>query len=115
MRIDELESHERLAMGGLIRVLIRLDGDFSEEEEARMNEVADAVGGRDLLWKAISDSAQALRDDDAVREAAKKVGREEARRFVLDVLTDIARAGTITAEEQKLLDWLESAWGLAEA
>ena len=40
LTLDDLEDHEKLALGGLIRVLIRVDGSFSEEEEKHLDEVA---------------------------------------------------------------------------
>ncbi len=110
--IDDLESHEQLALGGPIRVLIRIDGSFSEEEERYLEEVADAIGGRDALWAVISRSAQELADDSAIREVAKKVVRPEARVLIRSALEGIALAETITLQEQKLLDWVDETWDL---
>lgn len=108
--IDDLEPGEQLALGGLLRVLIRLDGSFSEEEEQYIDEVAEGIGGRDALWRVISRSAQELKNDDAVRDAAKAVTRSEARGLIREVLEAVARAETIVPEEQRLLDWLDETW-----
>lgn len=113
--IDDLEDHEKLALGGLIRVLIRLDGSFSEEEEAALEQVAQEIGGADALWKVISRSAQELRDDDAIREAARSVQRPGAQALIRETLEGIARAETITIAEQKLLDWVDELWGLTSS
>ncbi len=111
--IDDLDDREQLALGGLIRVLIRLDGSFSEEEEAYLTRVAESIGGADALWKVISRSAQELPDDDAIREAARAVQRPGAQALIRQVLEGIARAETITLAEQKLLDWLDDLWGMS--
>lgn len=113
LTLDDLEDHEKLALGGLIRVLIRVDGSFSEEEEKHLDEVADAIGGREALWKVISNSAQQLANDDAIKAAAKDVERATVQRFIRVVLEEIARAETITPEEGKLLDWLDGLWTAA--
>ena len=62
LRLVEM-ADEQLALGGLLRLVIRADGAFTEEEEQRVNELGDELGGRDALWKAISDSAQAFPED----------------------------------------------------
>ncbi|MBX3246414.1 MAG: hypothetical protein KF901_04455 [Myxococcales bacterium] len=108
--IDDLEPHEQLAFGGLIRVLIRLDGHFSELEEEHLERVAEEIGGREALWALISRSAQEHRNDDAIRDAARGVVRSDARVLIRDALESIARAETIVPAEQRLLDWLDETW-----
>ncbi len=110
--LGDLEDHEQLALGGLIRVLIRADGSFYEEEEACLERVAEGIGGTDALWKVISRSAQELRNDDAIREAARSVQRPGAQALIRETLEGIARAETITLAEQQLLDWIDELWGM---
>ena len=113
LALQDLEAHEQLALGGLIRILIRLDGSFSESEEEHLNAVAEEVGDRETLWSIISRSAQEQADDGAIRDAAMGVKRTEARELIRYVLEAIARADSITITEQKLLDWLsDTAWTL---
>lgn len=109
-QIDHLEDHEQLALGGLIRVLIRLDGSFSEEEEAHLERVAEELGSVEQLWRVISRSAQEHADDDAIRASAKGVVRPGARALIRDALEAIAMAETIEQKEQDLLDWLDEEW-----
>lgn len=108
--IDDLEPGEQLALGGLLRILIRLDGSFSEEEERCLEEVADGIGGREALWRVISSSAQTHRSDDDVRAAVQTVTRSDARNLIRQTLEAVALAETIVPEEQRLLDWLDGVW-----
>lgn len=112
MQIRDLDHNEQLALGGLIRILVRLDGSFSEEEEQRIHEVGENLGGSEMLWKVISMSAQELTDDDAIRKAARGVEREAARETIFDSVYAIAEAGTITSTEGDLLDWIADSWDL---
>ncbi|MAQ19061.1 MAG: hypothetical protein CMN30_30210 [Sandaracinus sp.] len=110
-RLNDLEENEQLALGGLVRILIRLDGSFSEAEEEHLDTVADEVGDRETLWRFISRSAQEHENDGAIRDAAMGVKRTGARELIRYVLESIARADTITVTEQTLLDWLDdTAW-----
>lgn len=93
-------------------MMIRADGSFSEAEEARIDRIGDELGGRELFWKAISDSAQAFQDDAAVRAAALGVTRPEAREAILDVLAGVAAADAISPTEMSLLEALRREWGV---
>jgi len=112
LTLDDLENHEQLALGGLLRVLIRADGSFSETEEQHLDAVADELGGRELLWKIISRSAQEHGNDDAIKADALKVERPRIRELIRGILEDVARAETIEPAEQSLLDWLDEKWEL---
>lgn len=114
-QMDQLEDHEQLALGGLIRVLIRLDGSFSEEEEAHLERVAEEIGSTEQLWRVISRSAQAHKNDAAIRESATQVRRLGAQQLIRRALESIAVAETIEPAEQELLDWLDETWQLAGA
>lgn len=111
MRIDELDKHEKIALGGLIRMMIRSDGEFAEAEEAAVDALGEEIGGKAAIWRIVSDSAQALRSNDAVKEAATKVVRPEARAAILGALKKVAGADAIVATERDLLDWLQATWG----
>lgn len=110
MGIAKLDDAEQLALGGLLRMMIRKDGDFSEAEEARVDALGNANGGREVIWRVISRSAQALKDDAAIRAAATQVTRPEARTLILDALAQVADADGVTTGEAAMLDWLRSTW-----
>jgi hypothetical protein len=114
MNLRDLSRDEQLALGGLVRLMIRADGVFSPEEEERVGAIGDELGGGELLWRIVSDSAQAFRDDAAVRRAGAAIQRTEARELVLGVLTSVAVADTVTPGEQGLIDSLRAAWLAAD-
>lgn len=114
MDLKDLTRDEQLALGGLVRLMIRADGVFSPEEEERVGAIGEELGGSELLWKIISDSAQVFRDDADVRRAGVAVTRNEARELILGILTSIAVADTVTPGEQGLIDSLRAGWQLTE-
>lgn len=109
--VDDLHYHEQLALGGLIRVLIRMDGHFSEAEEEQLERVAEDIGGAEALWRIIDLASEELTDDDAVRTMAQRVERPEARMLIRETLEGIAIAETIKPGEQKVLDFCDELWG----
>ncbi|AKF09604.1 hypothetical protein [Sandaracinus amylolyticus] len=110
MQLQDLTAEEKLALGGLVRLIVRADGSFSDLEEARIDRIGDELGGRDAFWKVISDSAQAFPDEQGIRTATLKVTRPEARELILGVLAGIAAADTISPSEMGLIDAVRAAW-----
>ncbi len=114
MDLKDLTRDEQLALGGLVRLMIRADGVFTQEEEERVTAIGEELGGGALLWRIVSDSAQAFRSDADVRRAGAAVRRSDARELVLGVLTSVAVADTVTPGEQGLIDALRAAWLAAD-
>jgi len=114
MDLKDLTRDEQLALGGLVRMMIRADGVFTPEEEERVSAIGEELGGGPLLWRIVSDSAQAFRSDADVRRAASAIARPDARELVLGILTSVAVADTVTPGEQGLIDGLRAAWAAAD-
>lgn len=110
MQLDDLKPHEQTALGGLIRLMIRSDGDFTEAEEATVEAIGSRLGGAGRLWSVISRSAQDCPNDDAIRAAAVKVERLAARAAILQVLEEVAAGDSVSDSERALLDWLRAQW-----
>lgn len=111
MRLDELTPDERLALGGLLRLMVRSDGDFSEAEEATINALGERLAGDPArMWSAISQSAQDCPTDDAIRTAVAAVARPEARALLRDAAREVAAGDEVVASEHALLVWLDGAW-----
>ena len=110
MKLDDLKPHEQTALGGLIRLMIRSDGDFTEAEEATVEAIGNRLGGAGRLWSVISRSAQDCPGDEAIRAAAVKVERLGARAAILQVLEEVAAGDSVSDSERALLDWLRAQW-----
>ncbi len=108
--IDDLSADEQLVFGGLVRLMVRTDGSFSEEEEGAINAIGDAVGGHARFWSMISRSAQAFPDEAAIRGEVVKVERPAVRAFILNSLRTIAASDETDAEEDELLTWVDQQW-----
>jgi hypothetical protein len=110
MGIDELERHEQMVLGGLLRMMVRSDGKFTEGEESEIDALGNGIGGRDAIWKIVSQSAQELPNDERIKAAVKSVIRPEARATIRAAIEKIAHQGGIVAAERRLLDWLGGEW-----
>jgi hypothetical protein len=128
--LDDLSDAESLALGGLLRLMIRIDGSFSQAEEEVLGELAEELSrqGSDgatyrgqavvqadpqAIYTIIDRAGRALENDDAIREAARAVTRPEAREIIYGALFAVATADTISTGEGALLTWLEETWELA--
>jgi len=110
MKLSSLTDTERLALGGLLRLLVRADGEFSEQEEEKINALGDELGGREQLWRAISDSAQAFKTDQDIRAAGIGIERPEVRTLTLRLLKQVALSDSMSPGEEGILSALSAAW-----
>ncbi len=111
MALDALDHGEKLALVGLVRLMIRLDGEFSEEERAMLDDIVDELGEAEFD-KLAAEVAEKMQTEDQVRYYAERVERKEAREQIFEVLYALAIPGSIVAAESALLDWLRDRWGL---
>lgn len=112
-RLDDMTRDEQLAFLGLLRVLVRVDGEFSREEAQAMHAVARRVGSADF-WRRMAESQAIYLTSEQVYEAARGVDRAEIRRFVYDCLDEVASVDGIDPSEAQMLTWLRHEWGLSE-
>lgn len=110
MNLAELTPDEQLVLGGLLRLMIRTDGEFAEAEEREVDALGAALGGREAIWAIVSRSAQSMPTDDRIRAAVPSVTRPEARAVILAAVERVARQDGLTKSEQRVLDWLGSTW-----
>lgn len=132
--VERLTAPEALALGGLLRVLIRMDGRFTEAERDALSLVATSVAlvedaavtseayrsgakapepiGEERLYALIEQAGEELGDDAAIRAAALTVTRPAARASIHAMLFEVAASDVISAGESTLLDWLAEKWEL---
>ncbi|MFO0711031.1 MAG: TerB family tellurite resistance protein [Sandaracinus sp.] len=114
MNLSDLTVDEQLVLGALIRLMVRADGRFTEEEEQRIQDIGAEIGGSEELWRIVSDSAQRYTSEAAAKAAIPSITRQEARDMIYDVLFSVAQADTIAPGEQLVLDTLRKAWNIAD-
>ena len=107
----DLTDDERLALAGLVRLMVKADGEFSPEEAGAVAEMAQDLGEAPF-WAAIDRAAQELTDDDKIRAAARAVTRADARETIYGALLGLSQHGATTGGEDDLLEWLADEWEL---
>jgi hypothetical protein len=111
LKLTELEPHEKIAFGCLVRLMIRSDGHFSDEEEEQINSIGEAeLGGAGELWHLISASAAVYPYEKDGKGEVAKVERPGARALILRVLERVAGADGLERSEADLLDWVRAEW-----
>lgn len=107
--LDALAPDDQLALAALLRLLVRLDGKFSEEEQGALEEIALAYGEK-RFWQLMDEAGRKLSDESAIKQQASRVTDPTARQIIYGYILSVARSDTVQGREQGLLDWLESQW-----
>ncbi len=111
MDVKELQKDERIALLGLLKLMIQADKEMSNEEGRELNRVAEVMGPD--LWKATKQEAmETLRTVEDIRRQAEKVERAEARELIYELVFDMALPGSVVDSEREELDWLVKLWGI---
>jgi len=127
----DLTDSELLAFCGLVRYLVRLDGQSSEQERVAIAQVGPNLAavtglvnspyreapegtdkGDERFWSMMDRAVVTLPDDASIRATALCVERPEARQEIYAALHEVAATDTINAPERSLLEWLSSEWGV---
>ena len=111
MKLKDMKAAERIALGTLVRKMVGIDGEYSAGEAKKLERVATGLGTDDF-WHLIRDAGKKDLSDQALKERAKAIDREEVQRTIYSALYGIATVGSIVASEGSLLDWLAETWGL---
>lgn len=110
MVIEDLTETEQAVLGGLVRLMVRTDGSFSEEEEQAINDIGDTLGGKASMWRVISQSAQSYPNEADIRGHVKSISRPEVRTLLLEALARIAASDSTDAAEDALISWVREQW-----
>jgi len=112
MTIADFTDVERLAFGGLIRLLVAADNQYSREEADALADLSEDLGAD--LWALVEAAAQHFEGVEQIRAAAADVHRPEVKELIYGALLGIGQRGTLGEGEQSLLDWLAQLWKLDE-
>jgi hypothetical protein len=105
---DELTPSEQRALVGLVRLMVRMDGEFTPAEVKAVQSLAKELGAT-RFWAAMTEANTMEMD-----ELATLVGevRLEVRDWMYGVLIGIAAVDGIDVAESELLAWLMDTWQL---
>ena len=111
MKIAELDKQEKIVFGCLVRLMLRSDGHFTDEEEAQVNRIGEEeLGDAGDMWHLISASAAVYPEEADGKGEVAGVKRPEARALILKVLERIAGADGLDSAEAELIHWVRSQW-----
>jgi hypothetical protein len=135
--VEPLTEQELLALAALLRLLIRMDGRFTDAEREALSVVARSVQetgapvppqdqtyrsapdstietiGEDRLDELLERAAKVYPNDEAVREAVLRITRQEARETIYGLVFEVSTADATLGQEPELLDWLAREWNLS--
>jgi hypothetical protein len=111
--LGDLAAPEQLALAALLRLLVRLDGQFTSEEQEALQDLALTMGERQF-WRVMDEAGQTLPDDESIRQSALSVTNQASREIIYMALLRVAESDVIQTREASLLDWLLEHWGLKE-
>ncbi|MCA9594189.1 MAG: hypothetical protein KC776_12785 [Myxococcales bacterium] len=112
--LKELAPEDQLALAALLRMLVRLDGRFTDAEQEALQDLALSMGER-RFWGVMDDAAQRLPDDESIRQCALRVTDADAREMIYVALLRVAESDVIQPREAGLLDWLRQKWNIRDA
>lgn len=111
LSIMDLDENEELALIALAKLVVRADHDFSAEEAAQLQRVADRLG-KERFSKATARAQKAFKKSSDVQAFALTIERIAARVLIYELLYEVALAGDIVVDEARVLRWLAKSWGL---
>lgn len=113
--LPELEVHELVVLAGALRVMMMADGEVSDEEDEAISSVVRRLGLSESEWDEVWDAALVeLPHAEAVRGAAVKLERTEAKDAIYELLYRLAESDSIVDPEWDFLEWLDESWRATE-
>lgn len=112
MKITALNEHERLALMGLLKMVIQADQKVSPEELVELNKLAAEMGQQ--KWdEAKAQAAAQFKDLNQIRVFLETgVEREAARALLYDLAKQMAGADEEAPLEESVLRWLARIWNI---
>lgn len=111
MLLSDLQEHEQIAFVGLVRLVVRADGEFSPSEVSAVTHLAKDVGSAEF-WRLMSHAQQHLENADDVLSVVERVERVEVREWIYGVLMGLSAVDGMAEEESQVLDWVMETWQL---
>ena len=111
VKLGDLSPEERRAFVGLVRLMVRIDGEFSAQEVQALTLLARDVGSLEF-WTEMRNAQEVLASADDVVRAVEEVNRQPVCEWMYGALMGLAAVDGIDVAESDLLGWLGTTWNL---
>jgi uncharacterized tellurite resistance protein B-like protein len=110
----DLTDEERLALVGLLKVVIQADKLYGRLESVELKRLASQIGS-DRFHEAVEQARVRFPSVDAIKEHAATIERPAARALIFEAVQGMALADQqLKPEELEVMRWLAELWRLAD-
>jgi len=111
MELADLNKDEQIALAGLLEFVVLASGHVTEDEQAEINAIVDALG-EESYRAAVEEVDKRFSDEETLRSFLRKVDRQEAREVIYGTIMEAAMTDTVEGRESELLTWLAKEWNV---
>jgi uncharacterized tellurite resistance protein B-like protein len=111
MELADLNKDEQIALAGLLEFVVLASGPVTEDEQAEINAIVDALG-EESYRAAVEEVDKRFSDEETLRSFLRKVDRQEAREVIYGTIMEAAMSDTVEGRESALLTWLAKEWNV---
>lgn len=111
MELRDLNQDERIALVGLMKVVVMSDGNVSEDELEHVETLVEAFGEGEYE-RTLEQFDQRFPDASAFRTFLGTIARQEAREVIFATVLESAGEGALEGAEAELLEWLSGLWNV---
>ena len=111
MELSDLTPDERIALVGLMQMVVLSDANVSDEELEHVDELVDAFG-EDGYQQTLDAFEQRFPNEDSFRAFLRTITRQDARDLIFGTVLEAAGAEAVEDHEAEILDWLSSTWNV---
>ena len=112
MELRDLNEDQRVAVVGLMNVVVMSDGEVSEDELEHVELLVSAFG-EDAYEEALDRFESQFPDEDTFRRYLQQLGGgQDARDLIFGTILESAGEGALDRNETNLLDWLSREWNV---
>jgi hypothetical protein len=111
MELRDLNEDERVALVGLMKLVVMSDGEVSEDELEHVEVLVNAFR-EDGYRAALDRFERQFRDEADFRRFLQQIRRQDARDLIFGTILESAGEGALDTTETSLLDWLSRVWNV---
>jgi hypothetical protein len=111
MELRDLNAEERIALVGLMKLVVMSDGDVSDDEVEHVEMLVEAFGEKEYQ-RALDGFEKRFSDEDTFKSFLESLTRQDARELIFATVLESADEGAIEGTETEMLDWLSVTWNV---